>query len=977
MTMKRILQILGMVFVMLAMTNVGTAQTYTFNPADGATGVSTSPTLTVTFDAPVELVKGKMISVYSDDFSEGYDMFTGRRIPPGSPDSRLIVSGNTLTIDLSGEVLSGNTKFFVFADEGAIKVGGVVWDDLMLDENTYTSIWSFTTGSALSVSSLTPSNGATDVSINPTLEIEFNTDITLGSSGLISIKTGSTTVAIYSTSSNENISVSGNKLIIEPSTLSYSTAYHVEIDNGFIVGFPGITSSSYWSFTTEPAPPFWAGGYPNITQSPTGFTFKGKTDLDGIYYYVVTNSHNPPTIEQIKSGVGALKSGNSTMVADSEFNTSILFDSKFPKGQTYFLHIVTTSNEEKNSSVQTLSIDRLVPFINDALSNPINGHALFEIAEPIVIVFSEPVYDYNNGVISPLSASSFTLKTGGADVPFDFSANESGEEVTLTPQSPLLGNAQYVVTVKALSDAYYNVMTSAVTRTFSTDYLNVWTGSTSNSWNELNNWADNYYVAEKSILIPLSSANYPVINSNITVNNFTVEAGAVVTQTGGDITVLGDFILESSVVTNASYLPKGGTLEVFGETKVHQHIVSSNGLSVVYLMASPTLGTTNNNIGTPYKIKYYDNPTDSWFSINSDAMQPGVGYSVYAENNLVFTGDINRSGTTHSLVRTDGKGYGWNVMGNPFTAGMKWSELDIDLETVENSYWIWNPQNKIYNAFNQEVGIGLGLNGTIPSNHGFLVKLKIGETTGSISFTPDAMVANNANYLKSSSIKSEPHLKISAGDGTYVDQLAVAFVANAAEGVDKHDTEKYFGSGNTLEIFSLEGASRLSINSLPETTDETTVGIGYRTSKAGTYAIRLNENYLPYNEVILTDTKTNTSVDLLNVDSYSFEVDKKETNTTRFKLVFPENIISSAEDQKVTPINDMKIYQKDGDIIVEVLHKDVELSYELVGLSGNIVGRGVLYSGLNNLGKYPAGLYIINSRNSEGVIVSKKLLVYR
>ena len=52
--MKKLLQTTGMIFAMLLLANVGMAQSYTFSPAHEATGVSTSPTLTITFDGNVE-----------------------------------------------------------------------------------------------------------------------------------------------------------------------------------------------------------------------------------------------------------------------------------------------------------------------------------------------------------------------------------------------------------------------------------------------------------------------------------------------------------------------------------------------------------------------------------------------------------------------------------------------------------------------------------------------------------------------------------------------------------------------------------------------------------------------------------------------------------------------------------------------------------------------------------------------------------
>ncbi|HHX13052.1 MAG TPA: hypothetical protein GX731_09525, partial [Clostridiales bacterium] len=501
---------------------------------------------------------------------------------------------------------------------------------------------------------------------------------------------------------------------------------------------------------------------------------------------------------------------------------------------------------------------------------------------------------------------------------------------------------------------------------------NVWTGDSSDSWTEAGNWEE-AYVPGKSVLIQSGSNNYPLIEDDITVNNLTIEAGAVLTQMDGIITVKGDFDLLSSEVTNASYLPKGGSLTVTGKTRVHQYISDEKGL-VSYSMSSSTDYTDNSNIGTSYKIQYYENPKDSWTILNT-TMQPGIGYSIYSLNNLVFSGNINRTPIEVPLIRTNGKGYGWNLLGNPYTASINWAAL-VDTTKIENSYWLWHPGSGTYGAYNENAGVGTGPKGVIPSHHAFFVKLKTTHSAGSFIFSPSATVANTENYLKSSSYNKPSHIKISADNTKVSDYVAIAFVQDASVGLDKFDTEKFFGNGyksNPFQIFTVEGSMKLSINSLPDTGEETTVKLGYRSTEIGSYTIHLKEYHSEHSEVLLTDTKEKTTVDLLNVGAYTFSVDRKETNTTRFTLTFPANIPTSAE--KIVSTDNTNIYLKDGDVIVDVRGEAESLTYDMVGVSGNRVARGNLFPGVNNLGKFSSGLYIINTRNEEGTIVSKKLLV--
>src|SRR5690554_834694 len=222
---------------------------------------------------------------------------------------------------------------------------------------------SFTTAAAVSgpeIITFSPTNGATDVSVNPTLIVEFDSNITLGNTGYFRILADGVEKAIYPTSSGQ---VAGNVLTINALALDHSTTYYVEIDPGFIENFGGLNDPTRWTFTTETKPPQWSAGFPTLTQSLTGFTFTGKTDLAGIYYFVVTNSSNKPTPAQIKAGKSAagnaaLKKFNDVMIADTEFSKPIVFDPELSIGQTYFLHAVAISSNGKDSDIETFTIDR-------------------------------------------------------------------------------------------------------------------------------------------------------------------------------------------------------------------------------------------------------------------------------------------------------------------------------------------------------------------------------------------------------------------------------------------------------------------------------------------------------------------------------------------------------------------------------------------------------------------------------------------
>ena len=106
------------------------------------------------------------------------------------------------------------------------------------------------------LSSFSPLNNATGVSVVNDIKITFNKDVVIGSIGNITIKSGSTnfvTIPVGDTS----ISINGKVLSINPKNdFAFLTSYNVLIDSGAIIDFNskayvGLKASTDWAFTTE------------------------------------------------------------------------------------------------------------------------------------------------------------------------------------------------------------------------------------------------------------------------------------------------------------------------------------------------------------------------------------------------------------------------------------------------------------------------------------------------------------------------------------------------------------------------------------------------------------------------------------------------------------------------------------------------------------------------------------------------------
>lgn len=984
--MKKTLLIISI--LLFAVFTLNTVNAQTFSPANGATDVSVSPVLSITFDDDVEFVYGGSIFIFDLTYDILLTLETGKiearpaPLPPKitPPDSRLIVSEDkkTLTIDLSSTNLLNNNEISVMISENSLKVGGNYWNEL------YTSTWSFTTeesSPSLSVVSFSPANNSTDIPLTGnTFTVEFDNDITLATENKnfrVKRKSDSVTVQTIDVSQPYVSVVKNNKLVVNISYYPFDadTEFYITIEDGFVLGYSGFSTNTTWTFKTEGAPPTWSSGFPTVEQKASGFDFKAKGNVDGFVYYVITTSFNPPTIINILEGKNEF--GNEVMSATYPIEKDVVLNSEFINYASlngdpyYWFHMVMTDSEKsKFSKVATLTIDRTSPTLGEG-TRPVVGCTNFPVDGSIMLHFSKMIYNYNAETesLSTLTASSFSLKNGEISVPFTFSTD--GAYVYMTPENPLEEDTEYSIVVNNASDSFFNFIDGTL-RTLKTVKINRWIGSKDRNWADAANW-DGAYVSGKNVIILAGKDYYPIVNSNIEVNDLTIEAGALLEHSSGTITVNGDLELLSSETTNATYMPLGGTLVVEGETRVYQSIKYQGDNDYRYLLGAPTSGANNYNIESGYMVRRYNNTTDSWTWIENDYFQPGVGYLVFADNDLVFPGAINSGDISVAITRTNGKGFGWNMLANPYTSGIDWLKV-VDEELVENSYWIWIPSQRGYSSYNGAAELGTnGLTNEIPSNHGFAVKVLQEKTNGTFTFSPEAMVVNSSNFLKSSSKKSVDHIKLSLSGNNNTNQLAVAFIESATQGVDKYDTEILLGNDSSIEIYTLAGNEKLVINSLPKIDSEQDVSLGFRVLKTGSYKVAIDKNNTSFDNVQLTDLVEGNVVNLLEED-YVFNVNKAGTLINdRFQLTFPSSGVGTRLNS-VSENSSIQVFVKDSQLNV-LVNEIEECDYRLVDISGRIIRRGTLYNGENSIDNLSKGAFIINIITSDGLIFVKKLFI--
>ena len=232
------------------------------SPADNATGVDLGTNMSATFSENVQLGTG-LISLYLSNGTlvESYDVSTSTNVS---------VNGSSITMNPTNDLL-GLTNYYIQIAPTAIKdLAGNFYSGI-----TDNSSWNFTTldnttdvtAPQLAASPFVPADNSTTASTTNDFQVSFNEDITLGSSGLISLYLANgTLVESYDVSNSNLLSISGSTLTINPTNnLLYSTAYYCTIDNGAIKdlaanAYSGFNDNTTWDFITESNPSLGLNG---------------------------------------------------------------------------------------------------------------------------------------------------------------------------------------------------------------------------------------------------------------------------------------------------------------------------------------------------------------------------------------------------------------------------------------------------------------------------------------------------------------------------------------------------------------------------------------------------------------------------------------------------------------------------------------------------------------------------------------------
>jgi hypothetical protein len=368
-------------------------------------------------------------------------------------------------------------------------------------------------------------------------------------------------------------------------------------------------------------------------------------------------------------------------------------------------------------------------------------------------------------------------------------------------------------------------------------------------------------------------------------------------------------------------------------------------------------------------------PTNSKYfvSVNPQAFLATKGYIITGgKQNVPKTIDfVSSTGTQLDFCNVNKTVYaydaigacndGWNLVGIPYPA-----DFNLKYATSLAPYYVYGTNsystiapNTTY-RFNPFSAFFLQVFGASNATLTY-------DNTGLTDFTSGGAGGAPAYRLED--------IVIEISDGSLSDNTLIRLQESATESFDTNmDGIKFLNSNTAIpQIYTeAEGAcSGLAVNTLPNNTEM--VNLKIRTGKIGTYNIRLSEKSQLNNvdKVILTDTETGISSDLLISKGYNFESNQTGTSS-RFKV-----LLSTESANGIMPVKNNGIFAivQGARVIVSGITEVSDISiYDAVGKliqHNNSVINGEILE-LHQQGLYVMEISNKNQRARIKVLVSQK-----
>jgi len=389
--------------------------------------VGVNDNLVITFSENVDVETGNIIIKKNSNNSvfETIDVTSGKVTGTGT---------NTITINPAG-TFDSEIEYYVLIDATA-------FDDAV--SNSYagissTTAWSFTTADVTvpTVSTLSPADDATDITVDANLIIIFNENVDAETGDITIKKVSDNSVFETVNVSSGNVTGSGtNTITINPSgTFSSQTEYYVLIDVTAFDdpagnSYTGITSTTAWRFTTADVIAPVVSSF-NPIDNATGVAL--GADLVVTFSENVVKGTGNIIIYNSDNSVFETISVSSTKVSIAGSQVTIYPAGTFVGETSYYIKIDATAFDDAGGNSYAgigdattwnfTSADVTAPTVSlsSTASSLTNTSPI-----PVTAMFSESVTGFSLSDITVGNGSASNLSGTGANYTFDVTPSSDG-----------------------------------------------------------------------------------------------------------------------------------------------------------------------------------------------------------------------------------------------------------------------------------------------------------------------------------------------------------------------------------------------------------------------------------------------------------------------------------------------------------------------------------------------------------------------
>ncbi|MBI9037319.1 MAG: hypothetical protein JEY97_04230, partial [Bacteroidales bacterium] len=363
-------------------------------------------------------------------------------------------------------------------------------------------------------------------------------------------------------------------------------------------------------------------------------------------------------------------------------------------------------------------------------------------------------------------------------------------------------------------------------------------------WSIAGNWSPVGVPTANDDVIIEDGAPFPACIGPNFCKNLTLEPTASLTiNPGATLTVSGNMLLKSDATGTARH-HNNGTLIVIGTSTVQQYIVGAeypDGNDQWHLISQPTASINSTTAFNNCYLKEFNATTALYTNVGADQTLNTImkGYSVmytYVPGSpaptskiISFTGTINNGPYSYNLVNSD---EGWNLVGNPYPSSIDWDNAGWTKTNLEATVYVWSVAIGNWISWNGTVG-GL-TDGIIPPMQGFFVQANGDNPV--IGVTNTVRKPSTQNFYKN----TVPELLTLGvtGSNSYSDKVFINFNSNSTEGFDgDFDAHKLAGNETAPQFYSIIPCYDLSVNVLPEITENTEIYLGFTCGISGDFTI--------------------------------------------------------------------------------------------------------------------------------------------